>query len=41
MEFKQAYEIDEYRSAIIFNYFDKIYMKLISGELDIGEEKVI
>ncbi len=41
MEFKQAYEIDEYRSAIIFNYFDKTHMRLLSGELDFGEGKVI
>ena len=37
MEFKQVYEIDEYRAAIIFNYFDKIHMRLVSGELDFGE----
>ena len=37
MEIKQVFEIDENRTAIIFNYFERMHMKLISGELDFNE----
>ena len=37
MKIKQIFEIDEHRTAIIFNHFRRIRMKLISGELDFYE----
>ena len=37
MKIKQVFEIDEHRTAIIFNHFRRIRMKLISGELDFYE----
>ena len=37
MDVRQLYEIEYHRAANIFNYFAKIHMKLMSGELDFGE----
>jgi len=40
MKHINEFEIDPYRSAVMFNHFEKIHMKIIDGEFDCGEGDV-